>query len=442
MAANRSLALPPVAGNQWAQGSSGAPVTLYPLQNDIVYNGATINPASIDLDPNTPGVQTSISVYGGAFAVVGQSVQFTPSSGFNGSTQCSYTVTDSTGALSNIAYLLVSVTPSATATATLESFETGTDGWGPETGGSAATVAQTTAFHTDGSYGLQINATVSGWFGATLATPADLTGRPTLSIDIKAPTAALAAIAFQSGSGNVWCQNATWPSVPANTTATVTVQLDPAQLQCFSGSPTFSDITTVYVWIGSSGTYYVDNLRAAAATTAPPPPALPTVSSISNSASGQAGAAYFSIYGTNFAPNGPALSTWTGWVVNGNLPTSLNGVSVTIGGQTAFLYAVTPTQINAVAPGLQAGPADVVVTTAAGNSAPFTVTAATLQPAFFTWGNYAVATYTDYTYAVPNGTLSVPTVAAKPGDVVVLWGTGFGTTSPAAPIGTEVPPAA
>jgi uncharacterized protein (TIGR03437 family) len=60
----------------------------------------------------------------------------------------------------------------------------------------------------------------------------------------------------------------------------------------------------------------------------------------------------------------------------------------------------------------------------------------------FTWGTYAVATYTDYTYAVPNGTLSVPTVAAKPGDVVVLWGTGFGTTNPAAPSGLEVPPAA
>jgi uncharacterized protein (TIGR03437 family) len=113
-----------------------------------------------------------------------------------------------------------------------------------------------------------------------------------------------------------------------------------------------------------------------------------------------------------------------------------------VGGQAAYIYVVTPIQINVVAPGLQTGPAQVVVTTAAGNSDPFAITAETLQPAFFPWGDYAVATFTDYSYAVPNGTLSVPTVAASPGDVVVLWGTGFGATSPAAPIGQEVPPAA
>jgi uncharacterized protein (TIGR03437 family) len=36
----------------------------------------------------------------------------------------------------------------------------------------------------------------------------------------------------------------------------------------------------------------------------------------------------------------------------------------------------------------------------------------------------------------------VPTTAAKAGDVVILWGSGFGSTSPQAPVGEEVPPAA
>lgn len=35
----------------------------------------------------------------------------------------------------------------------------------------------------------------------------------------------------------------------------------------------------------------------------------------------------------------------------------------------------------------------------------------------------------------------MPTTAAQPGDIVILWGTGFGNTSPLAPIGQEVPPA-
>ncbi|MBS1856788.1 MAG: hypothetical protein JST11_15575, partial [Acidobacteria bacterium] len=62
-------------------------------------------------------------------------------------------------------------------------------------------------------------------------------------------------------------------------------------------------------------------------------------------------------------------------------------------------------------------------------------------PAFFTWpGGQAVATRQDFTYAVRGGTFSgVSTTPAKPGDVIILWGTGFGPTIPAAPQGIQVP---
>jgi uncharacterized protein (TIGR03437 family) len=51
-----------------------------------------------------------------------------------------------------------------------------------------------------------------------------------------------------------------------------------------------------------------------------------------------------------------------------------------------------------------------------------------------------VATRTDYSYAVKAGTFAgATTVAAKPGDVIVLWATGFGPTNPAAPTGVAVP---
>jgi mannan endo-1,4-beta-mannosidase len=445
MMAGQSGAFPPVAGDQWAQGVFGDPVTLYPLGNDIAYGGASIDPTSIDLDPNTPGVQSTIAVYGGTFAVVGQSVQFTPASGFNGLTMCSYTVADTQGNVSNPAFLIVTVPASPASTAALESFETGTDGWGPASG-SFGTVSQTTAFHTDGSYGLQVNVVEKGWFGAALSPPVDLTGRPSLSVDVQLSAAGQSAIAFQSGSGSVWCQILNWPTVPANTTTTVTLQFDPSQLQCYNGSPTLSDITAVWVWLPNVGTDYIDYLRAAAVTTPPAPPVLPSIGSISNAAGGQTGLAsgsYFSIYGSNFLPAGSSPSTWTGWVVNGNLPTALGGVSVNIGGQAAYLSFVSPMQINAVAPGLTAGPAQVTVTNASGNSMPFSTTSETLQPAFFPWpANYAVATHLDYSDAVPDGTFSVPTKAASPGETIILWGTGFGNTTPLAPIGQVVPPAA
>ncbi|HUB81413.1 MAG TPA: cellulase family glycosylhydrolase [Bryobacteraceae bacterium] len=445
--AGQGTAFPPVAGDQWAQGVFGDPVTLNPMGNAVAFGGASIDPKTIDLDPNTPGVQSSISVYAGTFAVVGQSVQFTPSSGFNGVSICPYTLSDTKGSVSNVAYLIVTVPASPTGTAELESFETGTDGWGALAESYAiGTVSQTTAFHTDGSYGLAANVTQKGWFGAQLSSPVDLTGRPSMSVDVQLSAAGLSGIAFQSGAGAVWCQNATLPTVPANTTTTVTLQLQASQLQCFpsTGSPTLSDVTALYVWLPNIGTDYIDNLRAAPVTTPPPPPTLPTISSVSNSAGYQAGAAsgsYFSIYGNSFLPANAAPTFWSGWIVNGNLPASLGGISVTIGGQAAYLYYASPTQINAVAPLLTPGPAQVVVTTSAGNSAPFSITAANAQPAFFPWpGGFAVATHLDYSYAVPNGTFSVTTKPASPGETIVLWGTGFGNTTPLAPVGQEVPP--
>ena len=74
-------------------------------------------------------------------------------------------------------------------------------------------------------------------------------------------------------------------------------------------------------------------------------------------------------------------------------------------------------------------------------SAAVTANSQTVGPAFFLWvDKYAVATRQDFTWAVANGTFSgVTTVPAKPGDVIILWGTGFGPTSPAAPAGVQVP---
>ena len=84
---------------------------------------------------------------------------------------------------------------------------------------------------------------------------------------------------------------------------------------------------------------------------------------------------------------------------------------------------------------------EVVVTTQTGSSAPLNVNVQSVAPAFFPWpANQPVATHLDFSYAAKNGTFSIPTVAAKPNEIIVLWGTGFGLTSPAAPAGQTVPP--
>jgi uncharacterized protein (TIGR03437 family) len=51
-----------------------------------------------------------------------------------------------------------------------------------------------------------------------------------------------------------------------------------------------------------------------------------------------------------------------------------------------------------------------------------------------------VATHLDFTYAVKAGTFpGVTTTPAKPGETIILYGTGLGPTTPATPVGTLVP---
>jgi uncharacterized protein (TIGR03437 family) len=71
----------------------------------------------------------------------------------------------------------------------------------------------------------------------------------------------------------------------------------------------------------------------------------------------------------------------------------------------------------------------------------FNTNASQYGPAFFLWPNgQVVATRQDYSYAVKSGTFTgLATIAAKPGDVLILWGTGFGAATPAAPLGFVTP---
>ena len=64
------------------------------------------------------------------------------------------------------------------------------------------------------------------------------------------------------------------------------------------------------------------------------------------------------IKGTNLADK---TDTWSHSIVNGQLPTSLDGVSVTMGGKPAYVYYISPDQLNVLAPDLPAGPATVTV---------------------------------------------------------------------------------
>src|SRR5207249_7074535 len=107
----------------------------------------------------------------------------------------------------------------------------------------------------------------------------------------------------------------------------------------------------------------------------------------------------------------------------------------------AYLYSISQGQLTVLAPDVRAGPLTVTVTTPGGTGASFATTASLYGPAFFLWPtSQVVATRQDYSYAVKAGTFAgATTVAAKPGEVLILWATGFGPTTPAAPLGVSVP---
>jgi uncharacterized protein (TIGR03437 family) len=163
------------------------------------------------------------------------------------------------------------------------------------------------------------------------------------------------------------------------------------------------------------------------------------ISGVSDNASGQAGIAsgsWVSIYGSGLSAT---TRTWQNADFQGsNLPVALDGVSVTINGKAAAVWYISPGQLNVQAPSDTAtGPVAVQVTNASGSA---TGTAALQQyaPGFFTFpGKYAAAVHTDGAYVAPLGFFggAVASRPAQPGEVLLVFGSGFGPTAPAVPAG-------
>ena len=167
----------------------------------------------------------------------------------------------------------------------------------------------------------------------------------------------------------------------------------------------------------------------------------PTIASggIVNAASGAQtieSGSWVTIYGTNLAPSTVSTGrTWnSGDIVNGQLPTTLDGTTVMINGKAAAISYISSGQLNVQAPDDTAtGQVSVVVTTSNGTSTPATVNLQPYSPGLFMLNaKYPAAVLPDGSYAIAPGVLdsSVAQRVAKAGDVVQLFGTGLGATNP------------
>jgi uncharacterized protein (TIGR03437 family) len=160
------------------------------------------------------------------------------------------------------------------------------------------------------------------------------------------------------------------------------------------------------------------------------------MSGVQNGASFASGAiapnTWITLKGSGLAP------TTANWQVTGNvLPTQVGGVGVTVNGEAAPVSYVSNMQINFLVPSdIPVGTAQLQTTNNGLSSATVAVPVQAATPAFFTIGtnssngnNYIAATHADGSLIGPSAVITGAT-AAKPGETIVLYGTGFGATVP------------
>ncbi len=153
---------------------------------------------------------------------------------------------------------------------------------------------------------------------------------------------------------------------------------------------------------------------------------------------------WVAVYGVNLSKPGDSRTWQASDFVNNQLPVSLDGVSVTVGGKSAYVYYISPNQIDILTPpNILATTVVVQVTNNGAVSPPFTVQAQPLSLSFFTinGGPYVVAQHSDYSLLGPASFSApgYPFTPAKPGETVLLYANGFGQTSPPVAGGSLAP---
>jgi uncharacterized protein (TIGR03437 family) len=149
------------------------------------------------------------------------------------------------------------------------------------------------------------------------------------------------------------------------------------------------------------------------------------------------------IFGQNFAPAGTARKVEAADLLDGKVPTVFAGVCVQVGQTRAPVFAVYSTQVNFQVPEVAAAesvPVRVIVgcgTSAEAATNPETVSIQANSPEFFFFrsnpnGKNPVAAIDAVSGAYLGGSeLSDGFQPGRPGEIVTIFGTSFGVTSPA-----------
>jgi len=141
---------------------------------------------------------------------------------------------------------------------------------------------------------------------------------------------------------------------------------------------------------------------------------------------------WVAIKGSGFAAVGDARIWLAADFVNNQMPVQLDGTSVTMNGESAYVYYISPTQINILTPpDLAPGPVQVKVTSGGVVTGAFTAQAQAYSLSMFVFGGgpYVLGTHLNGTDLGPASLYPGLTTPAQPGELVVLYANGFGPTS-------------
>jgi len=175
-------------------------------------------------------------------------------------------------------------------------------------------------------------------------------------------------------------------------------------------------------------------LPASTCTKAAPAPAITLVANAEGEAQVIAPNTWVEIKGSNLAAPGDARVWQASDFSAGGLtmPTQLDGVSATVNGNAAYIYYISPTQVNILTPpDAISGSIPVRLSYGGQTSAAFTAKAQVLAPAFFVFGGgpYVAAIHANGTYIGPATLYPGSTTPAKPGETIAIYADGFGATN-------------
>lgn len=141
---------------------------------------------------------------------------------------------------------------------------------------------------------------------------------------------------------------------------------------------------------------------------------------------------WIEIKGVSLAPPGDSRVWQAADFANGEMPTMLDGVSVALNGEPAYLCYISPTQLNVLTPpDLAVSPVAVQVTNSGIVTGRFTAQSQALSPSWFVFngGPYVVAVHLTGNLIGPPTLYPGSTTPARPGETVALYANGFGPVS-------------